>query len=164
MWFGLAIIYLYKLIEKFINFFGKISKKLNSIINSIDMFQNLLIYRIVSFILFIDIYISLVFIKVRKIKWKLLFNIFCLTCFVYQSMQMTAEYFKYRTVINVKKEIDLKNTSIGFPAISYCRSNVIEEEKWRKIPIKSYLNGYEFEYIFKQCKYNRSAVIDCYVT
>jgi hypothetical protein len=77
---------------------------------------------------------------------------------------MTAEYFKYRTVINVKKEIDLKNTSIGFPAISYCRSNVIEGEKWGKIPIKSYLNGYEFEYIFKQCKYNRSAVIDCYVT
>ncbi len=82
MWFGLAIIDLYKLIEKFINFFDKISTKLNSIIYSIDMYQNLLIYRIVSFILSIDIHISLVFIKVRKIKWKLLFNIFCLTCFV----------------------------------------------------------------------------------
>jgi hypothetical protein len=157
MWFGFAVIDIHMILKQFIAILSKIFQKIITTLNSIEIFQNLFIQQIIYLFIFINNYISIFFLKVQKINLKLLFKIFCLICFFYQSFELTSDYLLFKTFIEVKSENNVKDGYIdSFPAISFCTENK-SFNKSEKIILYSNLKGEDMiiKQVFKDCAFDR---------
>ncbi len=168
MWFEFAFIDLRAILEKFIVIIIEFTRKLRLVLNLIQFFRRFIVYRFVFLLVMINNLISIIFLKVQKFNWKLLFKIFCLICFMYQSIQMTSEYLKYRTKVNVNIEDENMNTTIkSLPAISVCRSNNLDHNVGF-IFLESKSDGQElktlkikYSSLFEKCDANHFSIKNC---
>jgi hypothetical protein len=162
MWFGVAIVDFHKLLKKLMIIISNISRKVRFILKLIEKFLNPFISKLVILMGFINDYISLISLKVMKINPKLIFKIICLTCFAYQSIEMTTEYLEYRTKVNLRLVEEFFNGSEKnietYPAISFCTSNTFTNKyESIKLDYKTYNN---FERFFEACKPNKYKVCE----
>jgi hypothetical protein len=156
MWFGFALFDIHKFIQHYIGFLAKIIKK----ILCLEIFLKLYICRkCMEKIIVIRDLISELKGKMKKINFKNLFKIICITCFTYQSIEMTLEYLSYKTVFNVEWHEYYSNGSFkSLPAITYCRPVYIMNDGFRCpyvgfcIPLKSQNDGNDIKKLFKNCK------------
>jgi hypothetical protein len=141
MWFGVAVIDLHHLMIQFLLIFDKININIRSILNAILIYKIPIIYQFIIALRFINHYISLISFKIQKFKWRSLFKIICLICFVYQSIEMTKEYLEYRTKVNIRIVEDIMIGNLfnmeSNPAFTFCMSNNIMD-KSKTITLDSY--------------------------
>ncbi len=153
MWFEFAVIDTHVLIKQFFAFLSELFMKIVNSLSLVLIFQKFSIYRFINLFIFINYYLSIFFIKAQKIHWKLLFKIFCLICFIYQSIELTSEYLLFKTLIEVKIENEVKDGYINsFPAISFCRENIPLNKS--KI-ISLYGRRANIKPIFKDCLFDK---------
>jgi hypothetical protein len=127
MWFGFSVIDLHKLFELLLTIFIYISKKFNLILDLDKILRNLLSLDCIGFLILIKDNIKSIFHKLQKFKWKLLFKILCILCFVYQTIEMTTEYLRYETLVEVKAKSYTSNEDTNpFPALSICGNSLPE--------------------------------------
>ncbi len=151
IWFGVAVVDLHKFFEQLMIIIYNLIIKLNSILEFQKLLQITFIYRIINSLVKIIRYISSLILKVKKLNFKLFFKIICLTCFVYQFIQMTSEYLKYKTVVFVRKELEIMNGSVdSFPAISFCKS-IDLQTAIKTITLESNDGGKDIERLIKKC-------------
>ncbi len=74
----------------------------------------------------------------KKINWKILFKFISLNCFIYQSIEMTTDYLKYKIIVEVKSRDYVVNRNItSFPGVSICKENILQNND-SGIDLKSY--------------------------
>jgi hypothetical protein len=95
----------------------------------------------------INILISTLYLKLRKIKFKYLFQFICIVAFVYQTIDLTLEYLHYKTVVG----IEIKRYA-NPPAVSFCRQNnsKLKKLQYSNIPLR-------LKKMFSDCDHNLCA-------
>jgi hypothetical protein len=118
LWFGVAVNDVYIIIEPVLNFALYLISKISLILQLEYILHYLMNERCLSFMRSINILISTLYLKLRTIKFKYLFQLICIVGFVYQTIDLTLEYLHYRTEVG----IEIKRYA-NPPAISFCRRN-----------------------------------------
>jgi hypothetical protein len=136
LWLGIAVNDVFVIIEPVLNFALYLISKISLILQLEYILHYLMNERCLSFIRSINILISTLYLKLRKIKFKYLFQLICIVGFVYQTIDLTLEYLHYKTEVG----IEIKSYA-NPPAVSFCRGNNSEYKKdhilrYSKIPLR----------------------------
>jgi hypothetical protein len=150
MWFGFSVINSHKLLEKLLIFPVYMLEKFYYILNLDKILRIILSNKCMLLLILIIDYFKLIEHKIQKFKWKLLFKVLCILCFVYQTIEMTTEYLRYETLVEVKtKSYSSNEDSNPLPALSLCKNVFPENGVENDVPLEYRSQGKDFERFFK---------------
>jgi hypothetical protein len=158
LWFGVAVNDVYIIIQPVLNLALYFISKMSLILQLEYILHYLMNKRCLSFIGSINIFISTLYLKLRTIKFKYLFQFICIVGFVYQTIDLTLEYIYYKTVVG----IEIKRYA-NPPAVSLCRRNnsaykELHILRYSNIPLR--LKNFFSNFKCRECPTNSSFYFD----
>ncbi len=159
MWFSFAVIDVHKAVKQLIICFIHVLKKINSILNIGKYFAYL--STILKALVFGINFLMQSLLKIKKINWKLLSKLICLSFFIYQAIELTIGYLEFKTQVVVKsKQYEINGSFESSPGISFCKEKIFLIEE-KNISLKSSIKGADLEIFFKKCEFNNTSEVDC---
>ncbi len=91
IWSGVTVNDVYRIIKRFLNLTFYFVSKIGSILNLENILRFLMNDKCFSFMRSFNIFISIFYLKIRKIEWRFLFKLICFVRFIYRTIDLTLE-------------------------------------------------------------------------